>query len=1060
MKNSFKKLILNESSEPYYVTIYEESNAFGPEEGGYVTYGWEATSSKRFNSEEQAQLYQQEFIEGADIIETKPDCVHIRDEWDDEYLVAVESASKRGHLNSPARNWAEMELDIPQKGPWFDDTGKRVYEDPKVTAERAQKKVQLGKEYEAALKSVTTKNELIQVLLDRKYDSVRDDYRELAGDVTKKIYPDSQISEQLKEALGQDYSYIPTIDSLDYMQPHRNGDMTPYLDTKKFKSALDAVGEDAFKIRSSRLRGVSEADLKDEFGGNDMQPWNFFKDFDSSADGFNEFYFFFKGNFPKKELKEANGPVDRTSFDWNDEDEQDYYFEDEHWKDMMADAVIPGNKFFSEGKDWTWKQSVAGPLHIDFDNWEAWEAISEEGETGYFVVDVDTEFIDWGPVDTEKEAIEFLYSKSDDEDYEDDYFKLEESKQMRISRKRRSLNEDALEYAKKATTTVDLDMQAALDYTETAHKNIETVMKDKHKEVDQFLKDSEENKLQKNAGRKKLHLDENLFEDSSQYTLVYRNEAGSTCGRDYFSNAKEAVDWLTKISKIYKEESEHNDNKVALLEVENDRGIIIASACADDDWEVTHVGQILDEKAVRMPKGKSFKVKNVTKKQATDAINDKMKGASAAERTKILKELADKIPEEDVKAATEDIKKSLKDKGLTEQDKEILKKKTKIDPKIIDGADSFFTLIDNLMDAGCGIIFIIGLIWDIVPLITPGEAIPGYGIVDAIISYIPEGVVLAGVADFAIQLVKKGGYWVKDTAINSISKLPDKNTDSEINEDVAVMEPPKTRKPRKTTIFDSYWDEIYTRLARTTSDPASVPYKGIYDYDTEMGIPTSAFERPGYDGITIKVDPDKNSLDYARDIAQEYELFYIEKKDKNLRTGKVYDMMIIYIPEDEPAPHHAPPERSSSGRRGRRKVAVGEDMENKSIKSLAEGSKYNAAEEEVFWKLAKEKMTPEAYKELCKTHGKDCEECLQESITVIDTNLETYIPSNEYARDFLDRMRNEGKIKQVDEYINIHYPDGILEKDLDMLLAYENDAITSWIETSPEPYDGRVSGIK
>ena len=900
MKNSFKKLILSESSEPYYVTIYEESSAFGPEEGGYVTYGWEATSSKKFNSEEQAQLYQQEFIEGADIIETKPDCVHIRDEWDDEYLVAVESASKRGHLNSPARNWAEMELDIPQKGPWFDDTGKRVYEDPKVTAERAQRRIELGKEYESALKSVKTEKELIRVLLDRKYESVRDDYKDLMRDIVRKIYPDSPISEKLKEALGQDYSHIPTIDSLDYMQPRRNGNMTPYLDTKKFKSALDAIGKDAFKIRSSRLRGVSEADLKDEFGGSGMNPWNFFKDFDSSADGFNEFYFFFKGDFPKKELKEANGPVDRTSFDWNDEDEQDYYFEDEQWKDMMADAVIPGNKFFSEGKDWTWKQSVAGPLHIDFDNWEAWEAISDEGETGYFVVDVDTEFIDWGPVDTEEEAIEFLYSKSDDEDYEDDYFELTEGKEMRISRKRRSLNEDALEYAKKATTTVDLDMQAALDYTETAHKNIETVMKDKHKEVDQFLKDSEENKLQKNANRKKLHLDE---------------------GADTSSDDKR---------KTY-------------------AGHVISAIKKDTGYKPT------------------FRYDNPSNVK--------------------LEYMLSKL----------DLR--------TEDDQYTLDSK-----KLKDRQEQFRKILDTFKDKGY-----------VKDYSLPNNA-----------SYM------------------RGAFTV----------ICNKGYPENLQEDVAVMEPPKTRKPRKTTIFDSYWDEIYTRLARTTSDPASVPYKGIYDYDTEMGIPTSAFERPGYDGITIKVDPDNNSLDYARDIAQEYELFYIEKKDKNLRTGKVYDMMIIYIPEDEPAPHHAPPERSASGRRGRRKVAVGEDIENKSIKSLAEGSKYNAAEEEVFWKLAKEKMTPEAYKELCKTHGKDCEECLQESITVIDTNLYTYIPSNEYAREFLDKMRNEGKINQVDEYINSHYPDGILEKDLDMLLAYENDAITTWIENSPEPYDGRVSGIE
>lgn len=43
------------------------------------------------------------------------------------------------------------------------------------------------------------------------------------------------------------------------------------------------------------------------------------------------------------------------------------------------------------------------------------------------------------------------------------------------------------------------------------------------------------------------------------------------------------------------------------------------------------------------------------------------------------------------------------------------------------------------------------------------------------------------------------------------------------------------------------------------------------------------------------------------------------------------------------------------------------------FESLTEGSKYTPEEEEVFWKLAKEKMTPDAYQELCKQYNKQCD---------------------------------------------------------------------------------------
>ena len=100
------------------------------------------------------------------------------------------------------------------------------------------------------------------------------------------------IKESLREALGSDYSHIEEIKSINYNQDKDN--MLPYLDCAAFTQALEETGLDAFKIRTTRLNGVSNEDLRDEFGGKEMQPWKYFKDWDNSVEGFNEFYFFFK----------------------------------------------------------------------------------------------------------------------------------------------------------------------------------------------------------------------------------------------------------------------------------------------------------------------------------------------------------------------------------------------------------------------------------------------------------------------------------------------------------------------------------------------------------------------------------------------------------------------------------------------------------------------------------------------------------------------------------------------------------------------------------------------
>ena len=97
-------------------------------------------------------------------------------------------------------------------------------------------------------------------------------------------------------------------------------------------------------------------------------------------------------------------------FDTLDFDDEDY---------GESGEVEPGVPFDDGGETYYWKECIAGPIHIDFDNWAAWSAISEDDEIVYFVVDEDTGFIDLGPEESEEAIIQFLYGKLDDEELDE-----------------------------------------------------------------------------------------------------------------------------------------------------------------------------------------------------------------------------------------------------------------------------------------------------------------------------------------------------------------------------------------------------------------------------------------------------------------------------------------------------------------------------------------------------------------------------------------------------------------------------------------------------------------
>lgn len=90
------------------------------------------------------------------------------------------------------------------------------------------------------------------------------------------------------------------------------------------------------------------------------------------------------------------------------------------------DEIKAGVSFIEDGEEYTWVQDEHYTVNIDFDTWGIWKAESNDGDNTWWVVEVDTGFIDWGPCYTKQEAIDFLKSKEEDyEEDEDDFSDVE-----------------------------------------------------------------------------------------------------------------------------------------------------------------------------------------------------------------------------------------------------------------------------------------------------------------------------------------------------------------------------------------------------------------------------------------------------------------------------------------------------------------------------------------------------------------------------------------------------------------------------------------------------------
>lgn len=94
------------------------------------------------------------------------------------------------------------------------------------------------------------------------------------------------------------------------------------------------------------------------------------------------------------------------------EDYDDFTYEIDDFDD--GTEVEKGKMFVEGGNEYTWARYITSQ-RMDFDDWAVWEAYNEDTKQNqYFVVEQDTGFIDWGPCDTIKEAVDFLESKYDE----------------------------------------------------------------------------------------------------------------------------------------------------------------------------------------------------------------------------------------------------------------------------------------------------------------------------------------------------------------------------------------------------------------------------------------------------------------------------------------------------------------------------------------------------------------------------------------------------------------------------------------------------------------------
>lgn len=115
----------------------------------------------------------------------------------------------------------------------------------------------------------------------------------------------------------------------------------------------------------------------------------------------------------RNDVKRLNKLIDDKAKFYKLNVNEDFEYENDDWSD--DGEVAAGKTFIESGTEYVWEEKLGSTVNMDFNNWAVWSARDIDNDIlEYFVVEEDTGFIDWGPVDTAGEAREFLQSKVDD----------------------------------------------------------------------------------------------------------------------------------------------------------------------------------------------------------------------------------------------------------------------------------------------------------------------------------------------------------------------------------------------------------------------------------------------------------------------------------------------------------------------------------------------------------------------------------------------------------------------------------------------------------------------
>ena len=190
---------LNESSRGFYVTTYWPDERWSPEEGGTMSYGWDANKSKFFKTEQEAQEYVDYILNGCEVLSNYEGEYEYRDEDGDLMKIAIEPFHKRGKGHSPARSWVEAEFDDPVERPYFDRKGNRLSRNPRLVAKEKKDAAELEKEFLSIINSATTRKEFIDSISDIKYSNLFSKHINTINDKWKSLKESAPICSESSE---------------------------------------------------------------------------------------------------------------------------------------------------------------------------------------------------------------------------------------------------------------------------------------------------------------------------------------------------------------------------------------------------------------------------------------------------------------------------------------------------------------------------------------------------------------------------------------------------------------------------------------------------------------------------------------------------------------------------------------------------------------------------------------------------------------------------------------------------------------------------------------------